>query len=82
MNFIDNIKERAKNEIKTIILPESMDRRVVEAASKAINEKIANIILIAILQKIICLMVPVTKINVLKELNLMNQILLFEIAYM
>lgn len=46
MNFIDNIKERAKNEIKTIILPESMDRRVVEAASKAINEKIANIILI------------------------------------
>ena len=46
MNFIDNIKERAKNEIKTIILPESMDRRVVEAASKAINEKIANVILI------------------------------------
>ena len=46
MNFIDKIKERAKNDIKTIVLPESMDRRVMEAASKILNEEIANIIII------------------------------------
>ena len=32
MNFIDSIKERAKNNIKTIVLPESMDERVLKAA--------------------------------------------------
>ena len=38
MNFINNIKERAKKDKKTIVLPESMDLRVVQAAEKIINE--------------------------------------------
>lgn len=46
MNFIDRIKERAKSDIKTIVLPESMDRRTMEAAHKILNEKIANLIII------------------------------------
>lgn len=46
MGFIDNIKERAKKNKKTIVLPESMDRRVLEAASKILAEGIANIIII------------------------------------
>ena len=46
MNFIDIIKERARNDKKTIILPESMDRRVIEAAVEIEKEKIANIVLI------------------------------------
>lgn len=46
MTFIDSIKERAKSDIKTIVLPESMDRRVMEAASKVIEEGIANLIII------------------------------------
>ncbi len=46
MAFIDGIKEKAKKEIKTIILPESEDIRVLEGASKALKEKYANIILI------------------------------------
>lgn len=46
MSFIENIKERAKKEIKNIVLPESMDRRVIEAASIVLNEGIANIIII------------------------------------
>ena len=46
MGFIDNIKERAKKNIKTIVLPESMDRRVLEAAEIASKEKIAKIIII------------------------------------
>lgn len=46
MNFIDNVKKRAKKNKKTIVLPESMDERVIEAASKVIEEDIANIIII------------------------------------
>lgn len=46
MSFIETIKERAKKDIKTIVLPESMDSRVMEAASKILNEGIANIIII------------------------------------
>ena len=46
MSFIDNIKERAKKDIKTIVLPESMDSRVMEAASKILAEGVANIIII------------------------------------
>lgn len=46
MNFIDIIKERAKQDKKTIVLPESMDRRTLEAVDKILKEDIANIILI------------------------------------
>lgn len=45
-NIIEDIKKRAKKNKKTIILPETMDRRVLEATDKIIKEKIANIILI------------------------------------
>ena len=48
MSFIDKIKERAKENKKTIVLPESMDRRVLEAASKVLAEDIANIIIIGV----------------------------------
>jgi len=46
MNFIESVKERAKKNKKTIILPEYMDRRVLEAACKVRDEDIANIIII------------------------------------
>ena len=46
MNFIETIKERAKKDLKTIVLPESNDRRVIEAAEIILKEKIANIIII------------------------------------
>lgn len=46
MNFINNIIERAKKDKKTIILPESMDDRVLEAAKIIEKEGIANVILI------------------------------------
>lgn len=46
MGFIDTIKERAKKDIKTIALPESMDRRTYEAAAQALKEGIANIVII------------------------------------
>ena len=46
MGFIDRIKERAKSDIKTIVLPESMDRRTFEAAAVILKEEIANLIII------------------------------------
>lgn len=46
MSFIEKIKEEAKNNKKIIVLPETMDRRVLEAAEIAIKENIAQIILI------------------------------------
>ena len=42
MGFIDGIKARAKGDIKTIVLPESYDQRVIEAASKIEKEGIAK----------------------------------------
>ncbi len=46
MGFIDAIKERAKADKKTIVLPESMDRRTFEAAEKILKEGIANLVII------------------------------------
>lgn len=46
MGFIDSIKERAKKEKKTIVLPETGDIRILEAADKILKEGIANLILV------------------------------------
>lgn len=46
MNFIDGIKERARQNIKTIVLPEASDLRTVKAAAMALEEKYANIVLV------------------------------------
>ncbi|MBR4261926.1 MAG: phosphate acetyltransferase [Bacilli bacterium] len=53
MNFIERIKERAKEDIKTIVLPESMDDRVLDAALKVEAEGIAKIIIIGNKEEII-----------------------------
>ena len=47
MGFIDRIKERAKEKKMTIVLPESMDERVLKAAEVASLEGIADIVIIA-----------------------------------
>ncbi len=44
--FLDTIKERARKDKKTIVLPESMDQRTFEAAEKILKEDIANLIII------------------------------------
>ena len=46
MSFIENIKQRAKQDIKTIILPEAEDKRVLESASKVIAQGFAKVILL------------------------------------
>ena len=44
--FIDVIKERAKANKKTIVLPETEDRRTYEAAAQILKEDLANLIII------------------------------------
>ena len=46
MNFIDKIKERAKSDKKRIVLPESMDKRVIEAAEKILKEDLAEVVIV------------------------------------
>lgn len=46
MEFIETIKDRVKGTNKRIVLPETMDERVLKAARKATDESLAKIILI------------------------------------
>ena len=46
MNFIDKIKEKASNDVKTIVLPEATDIRVLKAAEIINKEKFAKVVLI------------------------------------
>ena len=53
MDFMEKIKNRARQEIKTIVLPEAEDIRVLKATEMAIKEKYANIILVGNKEKIL-----------------------------
>lgn len=46
MNFLDNIKIKAKANLQTIVLPEGTEERTMKAANILLSEKIANIILL------------------------------------
>ena len=46
MNFIDQVKQRAKTSIKTIVLPEAEDVRILQATEKVLKEEYAKIVLI------------------------------------
>ena len=46
MGFIEAIMQRAKENKKTIVLPETEDMRTIEAASKILKDDIANIVLV------------------------------------
>lgn len=46
MGFIDSIIEKARNDVKTIVLPESYDPRTIEACAKILQKKIARVVLI------------------------------------
>ena len=53
MSFIQEIKQRAKANLKTIILPEATDPRILKATEIIMNEGYANIILIGNEEEII-----------------------------
>lgn len=52
MAYIDLIKEKARMDKKTIVLPETNDKRTLIAASKIMSEGIANIIMVGNEEKI------------------------------
>ncbi|MCI8272713.1 MAG: phosphate acetyltransferase [Clostridia bacterium] len=61
MSFINEIKERAKKEIKTIVLPEATDIRILEATQIVKQQGYAKIILIGEKEKVV---------NIAKEKNI------------
>ncbi|MDR0248036.1 MAG: phosphate acetyltransferase [Burkholderiales bacterium] len=46
MRFLESIKQRAKADLKTIVLPESFEPRNLQAAHTVLEEKLARVILI------------------------------------
>lgn len=46
MSFFEDIKQRASEDLKTIVLPEASDIRILKSASIAIKENMAKIVLI------------------------------------
>lgn len=46
MSFIENMKQRAKKDIKTIVLPEGNDIRTIKAVEKVLQEQFADVIVL------------------------------------
>ena len=46
MNFIEEMKEKARKDLKTIVLPEATDVRVLTATETATKEGYANVVLV------------------------------------
>ena len=44
MNFIETIKERARKNIKTIVLPEATDIRTLKAVDQICKEEFAKVV--------------------------------------
>ena len=52
MNFIDSIKEKAKKDLKSIVLPETDDIRILQATDKILKEGFSNVVLVGNEEKI------------------------------
>ena len=52
MNFIEEIKEKARKDLKSIVLPETEDLRVLQATERIIKEGFSNVILVGNEEKI------------------------------
>ncbi|MFI3175697.1 MAG: phosphate acetyltransferase [Bacillota bacterium] len=53
MDFLSTVKEKARSNKKTVVLPESYEIRNLEAAAQCLKEDLANIVLIGNKEKII-----------------------------
>ena len=76
MAFIDEIKKKARAVRKTIVLPESMDRRTWEAVETILKEDIADVVVLGTPAFLLCLISTcravvfiITHINLLFFLN-------------
>jgi len=46
MTFLDQVKQRAKSKLKTIVLPEALDQRTLEATQQILDEGLSKVILV------------------------------------
>ena len=73
MNFIEEIKERARKQIKTIVLPEAMDLRVLTATDIICKEDFAKVVLIGNEEEIVKLAkennLDISKVKILEPSN-------------
>jgi len=46
MHLVDQIKAKARTDLQTVVLPESYDERMVEAAALIVADKLANVVLL------------------------------------
>ncbi len=73
MSFIEEIKERARKQIKTIVLPEAMDLRVLTATNIICKEDFAKVVLIGNEEEIVKLAkennLDISKVKILEPSN-------------
>ena len=70
MTFIEEVKNRAKQDIKTIVLPEGEDVRVLQAASIVKKEKYADVIIVGEQEKV-CMLAKENAID-LTDISIVN----------
>ena len=78
MAFIDEIKKKARAVKKTIVLPESMDRRTWEAVETVLKEDIANVVVLRRLRltaRVLKFQVPLLSI-LIPQISLMSMLML------
>lgn len=46
MHLVDQIKAKAREDLKTVVLPEGYDDRMVEASARIVEDKLANVVLL------------------------------------
>ena len=63
MEFVDKIKQKAKSNIKTIVLPEAYEERNLKAADRILSEGFAKLILGIRIRSIIWLRNSIWKIS-------------------
>ena len=52
MSLIDKIKEKAKSDLKTVVLPEGEEERTIKAASVIAEQKLAKLVMLGDEEKI------------------------------
>ena len=84
MSFIEEIKERARQDIKKIVMPETSDRRTLIAAGQIIREGIADVIMVGKYKKIMegahWLDLDLSKVTVVDPEHFEDEIIVCECA--
>ena len=69
MKFIEKIKEQARTEKKKIVLPETMDERILDATKIIVEEDIAEVILLGNKESILKTHPTLTNVEIINPLT-------------